>query len=72
MGWGTGGSVCDDVLAIALPCISSFDEQMKFCSELIDIFESYDCDVLYEIAEDNEYPAFTAAWFKKYPKEFDD
>lgn len=63
MGWASGSELAKRVAKSAQQHITDPDERKAFYQEMIEAFEEFDCDTLYEIVEfdDNADPLLVEA-----------
>lgn len=60
MGWSSGSDLLEEVLRTVLPFISTSEKRKIITKRLIQHFENYDCDTIYELADSRVA--------KKYPE----
>ena len=67
MGWASGSRMMGEIIEAVTEAVSDEQERVELYSALIDIFEEFDCDTLYEcVGEDDN---FDEAYREKYPEE---
>ncbi len=69
MGWSSGSVLFSDVITALKKHVKDAKVREKVYPTLIDAFEHYDCDTLYECQGEDD--AFDKVWAKKYPDEED-
>jgi predicted NAD/FAD-binding protein len=70
MGWSSGSSLYDEVIATLQKHISDADTRRAIHREMIAAFEDYDCDTLCEC--EGQDPAFDAAVRELHPDHYED
>lgn len=74
MGWNSGGGLMDEVIRTVQLNVPSEDSRLEIYKDLIEAFESMDCDVLMEcIGQDSVYDGYIKDLYRKrYPEDFGD
>lgn len=65
MGWASGSRIMSEIIESVMENVSDEAEREDLYSDLIGIFEDFDCDTLHECLEIDE--AYDAAFHEKYP-----
>lgn len=69
MGWASGSRMMSEIIESVMENVSDEAEREDLYSDLIGIFEDFDCDTLHECLEIDE--AFDEAYREKYPEDDD-
>lgn len=67
MGWSKGGELMDKVIVIATRHVPE-SSRKEFFKEMIDAFEYFDCDTLYESLDIDRY--YNQAYESLYPEHY--
>ena len=70
MGWASGSGIAADLIHAIETNVEDKLARRQLYSELIDIFETYDCDTLDECVGTSK--EFDAEWKERNPEEDDD
>jgi hypothetical protein len=68
MGWSTGGDVLQGVLEITNDHVEGRLARRQVMRQLIELFEEFDCDVIYEVFSD-KWPELEEVYWEMYPDE---
>ena len=67
MGWASGSSLLDEVAKIVMPHVLDDESKRRVAGELIDAFESEDCDTINECEQED----IRAEYDRRNPPELD-
>jgi hypothetical protein len=67
MGWNTGSEIMSGIIESLVNSVGDTDTREEIYVSLINLFEEYDCDVLFECK--GEDVAFDRAYDQLYPEE---
>lgn len=67
MGWSTGSRILSEIIESIMENVADEAERSDIYSDLIGIFEDYDCDTIDECLEIDE--VFDEVYNEKYPEE---
>jgi N-acetylglucosamine kinase-like BadF-type ATPase len=65
MGWSSGTRLASEMIATIDTQVDDFDTKVSIFEEMIESFETMDCDNLHEVL--GESVAFDKAYFNLYP-----
>lgn len=69
MGWASGSRMMSEIIESIMENVSDEAEREDLYSDLIGIFEDFDCDTLHECLEIDE--VFDDVYREKYPEDDD-
>ena len=67
MSWARGSMILTDIVSVISENVTSDDAKYQIYDQLIDIFESADCDTIDECLEIDD--VFDEVYYDKYPEE---
>jgi hypothetical protein len=70
MGWSSGTRLASELIATIDTNVDDFDTKVSIFEEMIESFETMDCDTLEELL--GESIAFDKAYFNLYPELLED
>ena len=70
MGWSSGSGLVGQLIPLIRDNVSSLESRQDIYEKMIVLFESYDCDTLYECQGIDE--VFDGVYEGMYPEEFEE
>ena len=67
MSWSSGSRLFSEIIHTLKETVPEYETRVEIYNSLIEVFESHDCDTLYECLEEDR--AFDDAYFELHPDE---